>query len=58
MKNIFKSKIIKNLKNEENSWEIYKGAIKSEDEISPTYINLNNPKYIEINETFFSGINP
>ena len=43
-------------KKEEISWEIYEGAIKSKDEISPTYINLNNPKYIEIDEIYYSGI--
>jgi len=53
MKNIFKNKLIKN---KENSWEIYEGGIKSEDEISPTYINLNNPRYIEIDEIYYSGI--
>ena len=43
-------------KNKENSWEIYEGSIQSKDEISPTYINLNNPKYIEIDEVYYSGI--
>ena len=45
-----------NKKENENYWEIYEGAINKKDEISPTYINLNNPKYIEINEKYFSGI--
>lgn len=50
--------IINNLKNKEKekTWEIYEGSIKQEDVISPTYINLNNPKYIEIEEIFYSGI--
>ena len=62
MKQILKNKIKNKIKNKaiikENngSWEIYKGVIKENDEISPTYINLNNPKYIEINETYYSGI--
>lgn len=58
MKNIFKNKTIKNFKKqkEEMSWEIYEGAINNNDEISPTYINLNNPKYIEIDEIYYSGI--
>ena len=46
----------KKLENKENSWEIYEGSIQDKDKISPTYINLNNPKYIEIDETYYSGI--
>ena len=48
-------KILKN-KDIENSWEIYEGGIKEKDKISSTYINLNNPKYIEIDEVYYSGI--
>ncbi len=53
-----KEKIKKILKNKkiENSWEIYEGGINEQDNISPTYINLNNPKYIEIDEIYYSGI--
>ena len=54
IKKLFK-KFLKN-KNVENSWEIYEGGIQNKDEISPTYINLNNPKYMEIDEVFYSGI--
>ena len=54
LKNIINNKF-KN-KNTENSWEIYEGGIKEKDKISPTYINLNNPKYIEIDEVYYSGI--
>ena len=43
-------------KNTENSWEIYEGSIQKKDDICPTYINLNNPKYIEIDEIYYSGI--
>ena len=46
----------KKLENKKNSWEIYEGSIQEKDKISPTYINLNNPKYIEIDETYYSGI--
>ena len=46
----------KKLENKENSWEIYEGSIQDKDKISPTYINLNNPKYIEIDEIYYSGI--
>ena len=54
LKNILKNKI-KTIKKEEG-WEIYQGAIQEEDNISPTYINLNNPKYIEIDDMYYSGI--
>ena len=58
MKQIFSNKIKNKLKKEENEnpWEIYEGSIKEIDKIYPTYINLNNPKYIEIDETYYSGI--
>ena len=46
----------KKLENKENSWEIYEGSIQDKDKIIPTYINLNNPKYIEIDEIYYSGI--
>ena len=54
MKNFLKNKY-KN-KQDENGWKIYDGAIREIDKISPTYINLNNPKYIEIDEIYYSGI--
>ena len=55
---ILKKLFEKNFKNKktENSWEIYEGSIQNKDEISPTYINLNNPRYMEIDEVFYSGI--
>lgn len=58
LKDFFKNKIKNNFNNKENenSWEIYDGSIKEVDEISPTYINLNNPKYIEMDEIYYSGI--
>lgn len=58
MKKFFKNIINKNFKNKntENSWEIYEGSINEKDKISPTYVNLNNPKYIEIDEMYYSGI--
>jgi len=54
IKNIFK-KGLKN-KESENSWEIYEGSVGEKDKISPTYINLNNPKYMEIDGVYYSGI--
>lgn len=32
------------------------GIIKNEDIISPSYINIQNPKYIEIDNLYFSGL--
>ncbi|MBO5479245.1 MAG: ATP-binding protein [Clostridia bacterium] len=36
--------------------EILQGEFKKENEIYPTYINLNNPKYIEMEDKYFSTI--
>lgn len=36
--------------------EIMQGTISKKDEIYPTYINLNNPKYIEIEDNYFSSL--
>lgn len=46
---------IKN-KSENNFLEIYEGSRDNKEEINPTYIFLRNPKYIEIDEVFYSGI--
>lgn len=35
---------------------ILKGIFQKKDEISPAYINTKNPKYIEIDNIFYSGI--
>ena len=43
-------------KKKEEAWELYEGAIMPTDKICPTYINLNNPKYIQIDEIYYSGI--
>ena len=56
MKKVFKNFLKNTLKNNENSWEIYEGSIQIKDKITPIYINLNNPKYIEIDEIYYSGI--
>ena len=52
--NYIKNRIKKNNKNKDI--EIYKGEIKEKDEILPTYINLQNPKYIEIDNLYYSGL--
>jgi hypothetical protein len=36
--------------------EILQGSFKRKDEIYPTYVNLNNPKYIEIDDKYFSSL--
>ena len=58
MKEIIKDKIKNKLMKKETNkyWQIYEGAIKENDEIAPTYINLKNSKYIEIDEIYYSGI--
>lgn len=33
-----------------------RGAISDKDKISPTYINLENPKYIEIDNLYYAGL--
>ena len=53
--NKIKNKIIINNK-EKNDKKINGGFFSEKDFISPTYINLKNPKYLEIDEYFYSGI--
>ena len=57
----FNKKIINKIKNkinnkEKNNKKINSGIFSEKDFISPTYINLKNPKYLEIDEYFYSGI--
>ena len=53
-----KIKELKNniIENKKNKLKIKEGFFSEKDFISPTYINLNNPKYLEIDEYFYSGI--
>ena len=51
---IINLKIIKNISEKNN--KINEGNFKNIDYISPTYINLNNPKYLEMEDYFYSGI--
>lgn len=51
---IINLKIIKNISKKNN--KINEGNFKNIDYISPTYINLNNPKYLEMEDYFYSGI--
>ena len=39
-----------NKENNKNNLEIYEGIFGIKDYLSPSYINLNNPKYIEIDD--------
>ncbi len=50
MKKIKKINFIKNKKNN------LKGIFVEKDNIAPSYINLNNPKFIEIDRIYYSGI--
>ena len=52
-------KIIKNLfikEVEKNDVNFLDGSVNIKDEIAPSYINMKNPKYIEIDNLFFSGL--
>ena len=52
----YKNTIINKLKNNKKE-EIFKNGIYSyKDEISPSYINLQNPKFIEIDNLFYGGL--
>ena len=45
-----------NKKNNKNMLNIYNGITTDENNILPSYINLNDPKYIEIDNLFYSGL--
>ena len=49
---IFKIKKEKQRKN----FDLIKGSITPKDLISPAYINMQNPKYLEIDNLFYSGL--
>ena len=51
----FKKIIFKENKNNEY-FEVIEGAINKKDELLSTYINLKNPKYLEIDNKYYSGI--
>ena len=56
LKNKIKNKIINNIKNKNNKNIFFKGIFKNTDFIFPSYINFNNPNFIEIDNIFYSGI--
>lgn len=43
-------------KENKNNLEIYEGIFCTEDYIAPSYINISNPKYIEIDNTYYSAL--
>lgn len=47
---------MKNKKIEKSDNNFYKGVIYDKDTIAPSYINLQNPKYIEIDNLYYSGL--
>ena len=49
--------LIKKINNKEkNKIKLNEGFFYEKDFISPTYINLKNPKFLEIDDYFYSGI--
>ncbi len=50
-----KNKKVKNTK-KENNLNFLEGIFSDNDYLSPSYINLNNPKYIEIDNIYYSSI--
>ena len=50
-------KIFKYIKEEKiKNIEINQGTFKTKDIIAPTYINLRNPKFLEIDDYYYSGL--
>ena len=56
LKNILKLIIRKENYNKEKNKNEIKGIFNKKDLISPSYINLNNPKYIEIDNIYYSNL--
>ena len=54
-KKIFKFKNNKN-KKEKNKLDFLEGVFSEKDFLSPSYINISNPKYIEIDNIYFSSL--
>lgn len=36
--------------------DFYEGSLNSKDKISPSYVNISNPKYIEIDNVYYSSL--
>ena len=43
-------------KNKKEKIKFYEGCFSVKDIISPSYINITNPKYIEIDNVYYSGL--
>ena len=56
LKNILKLIMKKENYNKEKNKNEIKGIFNKKDLISPSYINLNNPKYIEIDNHYYSNL--
>ncbi len=55
--NKIKQKIIEKIKkNSEEKKEIYYGTTKKSNKIYPSYINIKNPKYIEVDDLYYTGL--
>jgi len=48
--------MIKRKKKENKKVKFYEGCYTEKDLVSPAYINLNNPKYVEIDGRYYSGL--
>ena len=44
------------IKKEKNNFDFFKGTINNKDKIAPAYINLQNPKYIEIDNLIYNHL--
>ena len=56
IKNYLKNKIKNNFKIKEKNKNKLNGIFTEKDFLSPSYINLTNPKYIEIDNLFYSNL--
>ena len=48
--------MIKLNNNQKNKIEFYSGTINQKDIIAPSYVNLRNPKYLEIDNLYYGGL--
>ena len=55
---MFKEKIenLLNKNKKEKNDNFFEGSIDKKDQISPAYINIQNPKYIEIDNLYYAGL--
>ena len=48
--------MLKNKINKNTNENFYDGTVDEKDKISPSYINMQNPKYLEIDDLFYAGL--